>query len=328
MDVLADVLRTVRMTGAFFFHIEAHGLWGSVCPTIPDVKSRVMPEADVVVAFHVITQGSCWTVIPTDPAGAIRVSAGDVIIFARGDEHIFASSPAFRDKPNPANYDPPIGRRRSLHYVVNGASNEPEVCRYVCGYFGFDSPLFSLLMDSLPPMFLAHTSRDWLGNLAMAGVGESEKDLAAGDVMLARLAELMFVDVIRQHLDSLPDQSRGWLSGLRDRHVGKALQLIHSRAAENWTLDSLAHEVGLSRSVFAERFTEFVGIPQAQYLARWRLVLATRLLENPQISIARAGAEVGYESPAAFQRAFKKHVGTAPGAWRRMRATRPVAQLV
>ena len=328
IDVLSQVLGTVRMTGAFFFHIEAHTPWGSVCPTIPDIKSRVMPHHDVVVAFHVVTYGKCWTVIPDDPGTAVEVSAGDVVIFARGDEHIFASSPRFRDKPNPANYDPPIGRKRTLHYVINGDGDAPVTCRYVCGYFGFDSPLFALLMDSLPRMFRARTSADWLSQLALAGVGESEKDTAAGDVMLARLAELMFVDVLRQHIDALPDQSRGWLSGLRDRHIGKALQLIHSQPAEAWTLDTLAHEVGLSRSVFAERFAEFVGVPPAQYLARWRLVLATRLLDNPQISIAQAGAEVGYESSDAFQRAFKRHLGKAPGEWSKNRQRPAIAEVL
>ena len=321
MDVLSDVLRTVRMTGAFFFHIEAHAPWGSVCPTIPDVAHRVMPEHEVVVAFHVVTSGQCWTVIPDDPSTAIEVSAGDVIIFSRGDEHVFASSPAFRDKADPTKYDPPLGRRRTLQYVINGDSGAPETARYVCGYFGFDAGLFNLLLDALPRMFRAKTTQDWLANLALAGVGESERGTVGGEVMLARLADLMFVDVIRQHIDSLPEQSRGWLAGLRDRHVGAALGLMHERPADDWTLETLARKVGLSRSVFAERFTGLVGMPAAQYLARWRLTVAARLLDDPQVSFAEAGARVGYQSEAAFQRAFKKHVGTPPGAWRKARMT-------
>jgi len=330
MDVLSDVLRTVRMTGAFFFHIEAHAPWGSVCPTIPDVAHRVMPEHEVVVAFHVVTSGHCWTVIPDDPNTAIEVSAGDVIIFSRGDEHVFASSPNFRKKADPTLYDPPLGRRRTLQYVINGDSGAPETARYVCGYFGFDAGLFNMLLDALPRMFRARTTKDWLANLALAGVGESERGTVGGEVMLARLADLMFIDVIRQHIDTLPDQSRGWLAGLRDRHVGAALGYMHERPADDWTLELLARKVGLSRSVFAERFTDLVGIPAAQYLARWRLTLAARMLEDPELSFAEAGARVGYQSEAAFQRAFKKYVGTPPGAWRKARAApRPIpAELI
>ena len=323
--MLSDVLRTVRMTGAFFFDIEAHLPWGSVVPTVADIAQRVMPEHEVVVPFHLVTEGSCWAEISDDPANAIKVSAGDVVIFARGDEHVFASSPGFRHAPNPSNYDPLPGRRRSLRYVVKGDDEDgPITCRYVCGYFGCDAGPFNPLLDALPRMLRVKTSlpeQTWLSSLALAGVSESEKAGAGGDVMLARLAELMFVDVLRQHMDALPDQSRGWLAGVRDRHVGAALGLIHERPAEDWTLASLARTVGLSRSAFAARFADLVGIPAAQYLARWRLTLATRWLENPAVSIGQAGAEVGYASEAAFHRAFKKYAGVTPGAWREKRWT-------
>ena len=134
--------------------------------------------------------------------------------------------------------------------------------------------------------------------------------------MLARLAEAMFVEVVRKHLARLPADSIGWLSGLRDRHVGQALRLVHGQPARDWSLDRLAREVGLSRSVFAERFTRYLGLAPMQYVARWRMQLAARLLGAPGVSIAQAGAEVGYEFEAAFSRAFKKHVGASPGAWR------------
>jgi AraC-like DNA-binding protein len=131
----------------------------------------------------------------------------------------------------------------------------------------------------------------------------------------------MFLEALRQHLDALPKESIGWLSGLRDRHVGMALRLMHSRPAEPWTLDALAREVGLSRSAFAERFAELMGVPPMQYLGNWRLQLAARLLERQGTSIAQAAAEVGYESEAAFNRAFKRQVGVPPGSWRRSRTT-------
>ncbi len=148
---------------------------------------------------------------------------------------------------------------------------------------------------------------------------ETETPRAGGETILSKLSELMFLQAIRQYVDGLPALSTGWLSGLRDRHVGAALALMHGRPAEAWTIDGLAREVGLSRSAFAERFSELMGMAPMGYLGDWRLQLAARLLERPSVSIAQAAAQVGYESEAAFNRAFKKRVGTPPGAWRRAR---------
>ena len=148
---------------------------------------------------------------------------------------------------------------------------------------------------------------------------ETELGGAGSETMLAKLAEVMFVEVVRKYIARLPEDSQGWLCGLRDRQIGHAMRLIHGQPAREWTLDALAHEVGLSRSVFADRFAHYVGVSPMHYLARWRMQLAARRLENPGVSIAQVGAEVGYESEAAFNRAFKKYVGTPPGAWRRRR---------
>jgi AraC-like DNA-binding protein len=138
--------------------------------------------------------------------------------------------------------------------------------------------------------------------------------------VLAKLAELLFVQVIRQYVDELPADSRGWLSGLRDPQTGHALQLIHGQPAADWTIETLARAVGMSRSAFAARFAHYVCDSPMQYLTRWRMQLAARKLENPLVSISQAAAEVGYESEAAFNRAFKKVVGVPPGTWRRGRA--------
>lgn len=217
MDVLSDVLHTVRMRGAFFFDIEAHSPWGSTVPTVADIAHRVMPEHEIVVPFHVITEGSCWSEITDDVDTPLKLSAGDIVIFPRGNEHVFASSPGYRYEANPSNYDPLPGRKRSLRYVVKGESEGPVACRYVCGYFGCDAGPFNPLLDALPRMFRAQATpatQGWLATLARAGVDESEKAGAGGDVMLARLAELMFVEIIRQHTVSLTDDALGWFRGL------------------------------------------------------------------------------------------------------------------
>ena len=162
--------------------------------------------------------------------------------------------------------------------------------------------------------------QDWLSHLVRHAVSETARQNAGGETMLAKLAELFFIEIVRQHIDRLPMDTRGWLSGLRHPQIGHALRLIHGRPADDWTIERLARGVGLSRSVFADRFTHFAGVTPMQYLARWRMQLAARRLETPGITLAQAGAEVGYESEAAFNRAFKKIVGTSPGSWRRQRS--------
>lgn len=208
-----------------------------------------------------------------------------------------------------------------MPFVLNQGGG-PDRCHFICGYFGCDARPFNPLLESLPRIFhapVSAASQDWLLSLVRAAVAESQHGTAGGETMLAKLAELMFVEVIRKYIDRLPEDARGWLSGLRDRQIGAALHLIHGRAAHAWTVDALAREIGMSRSAFAERFVSFVGLPPMHYLARWRLQLAANLLTNNGVSLSAAAAEVGYESAAAFNRAFKKFVGVPPGAWRKAR---------
>jgi AraC-like DNA-binding protein len=290
-----------------------------------------MPEHKFVIPFHVVLGGDCWVDVEGDEPTAMQLKAGDIVVFPKGDRHFMASAVGLRKTLYPEHFDPPPGRRQSLRYLMNGEAGGPMVCRFICGFIGCDTRPFNPLLGALPRMFRTSASdsnREWLAGLANAGVTESERDGAGAQTMLARLAELMFVEVLRQRIAEATDGSTGWLAGLRDPHVGASLELIHSRPAEPWTLEQLAQEIGLSRSVFSERFTTLVGMPAMQYLGRWRMTLAARLLEDPAVSLGQAGAEVGYESEAAFQRAFKKFVGTAPGAWRRTLAGAPVPAML
>jgi AraC-like DNA-binding protein len=324
MDVLSDVLGAVRLTGAVFFDVEAAEPWVAQTPDVATFAHQVMPEAEHVIVFHILTHGSCWSELVDGSVPPIRLSAGDLVVVPNGHEHALCSVPGMRAVPDLSAYRRPVGGK-IIHPVWVNEGGGPERCHFVCGYFGCDARPFNPLLDALPRMFNARVSertRSWLSSLVSAAVAESEEATPGGETMLAKLAELMFVEVIRKYIDGLPDGSRDWLSGLRDRQVGASLALIHGRPAEPWSLDSLAREVGMSRTVFAERFMSFVGVPPMQYLARWRLQLAAHLLENRSCGIAVAAAQVGYESEAAFNRAFKKHVGMPPGAWRRDRLRR------
>jgi len=197
------------------------------------------------------------------------------------------------------------------------------VTRLVCGYLACDSALFKTLLAALPRLMIVGMRDDprgqWLASSLQFSLAEYAAPHAGASTVLAKLSELMFVEAIRRHIESLPPGQQGWLAGLRDRFVGKALSLMHSRPAHAWTVDELASHVGLSRSALAERFAAVIGQPPMQYLTQWRLQIAADLLHNTRRAIAVIAADVGYDSEAAFSRAFKRELGAAPATWRRAR---------
>lgn len=322
MEILSDVLRSVRLSGALFFDVEAKGTWVAETPAMPTIARLVMPDAEHVIGFHAILSGSCWAELRDGSTPAVQLNAGDVIILPGGIQHSLSSAPGMRAEPDLSLYYRPTDRPLPS-ILQTGAGEAGGGVRFVCGYLGCDAKPFNPLLDALPNLIHARGQAGgpgWAGQLIRMAVGESQARRDGSEIVLARLSELLFVEVLRGYVDTLADDSRGWLSGLRDRHVGAALRLIHGRPTEAWTLEGLARAVGLSRSVFAERFTHYVQMPPMHYLGRWRLQLAARLLERPGVNIAEVSEKVGYESEAAFNRAFKKLMGTPPGVWRKGRA--------
>ncbi|WEK05367.1 MAG: AraC family transcriptional regulator [Candidatus Devosia phytovorans] len=319
MDVLSDVLAAVRLTGAVFFDTSFREPWVAEAPRTSAVAAAVMPGSQYVFFFHTLIEGSCWAQLADAPAEPIRLEAGDIVAFPMDDAHSLSSSPGMHARPDLAVYRQPVDRQ--LPYVVNDGSGACT-CRFICGYLGCDVLPYNPIINSLPRVMHGRglASQAWLAQLIRHALSVSQNPRPGGETVLAKLAELLFVDLLRHHVDTLPPGSRGWLSGLRDPQVSHALQLIHGRPAENWTLEGLARAVGLSRSVFANRFAHYTQETPMQYVARWRMQLAARRLENSAVSIAQAGAEVGYGSEAAFNRAFKKLVGRPPGAWRKNHA--------
>jgi AraC-like DNA-binding protein len=200
----------------------------------------------------------------------------------------------------------------------------PDRARLVCGFLGCDERPFNPLLTALPPVIHLPASGEgttaWLGMLLSVALKEAGSARAGAENVLARLSELMFVEAIRRYLETLPPAQTGWLAGLRDPVVGQALAALHGEPKEAWTVEGLARLVGVSRSVLAERFTEVVGQPPMQYLALWRMQLASRLLLDGG-AVASVASAVGYESEAAFSRAFKKLVGQAPATYRKGAAT-------
>ena len=319
MDVLSDVLAGVRLTGAIFFDSTFRKEWVAEAPKASIIVDRVMPGSQYVFYFHTLLEGSCWAELTDGSAGPIHLQAGDVVAFPMDDAHVLCSTLGMRAEPDMAMYVHPIDHQ--LPYVVNQGSGVRS-CHFVCGYLGCDVRPYNPFLASLPRVLhgRAAASQGWLSHLLRHAVSETERHNPGGETVLAKLAELLFIEVIRQHIADLPTGTRGWLSSLRHPQIAQALRLIHGRPAHDWTIEALAHEVGLSRSVFADRFTHFVDMTPMQYLTHWRMQLAARRLEMPGMSVAQVGEEVGYESEAAFSRAFKKIVGMSPGTWRKEHA--------
>ena len=288
-------------------------------PPSSAIASAIMPDSEHVMEYHVITSGSCWASVADSDAKPVRLDAGDVVAFPQGDAHILSSAPGMRSEPDFSKFEFPAGAAQ-LPLLLNLDGGGSARTHLVCGFLGCDSHPFNPLLDALPPILhipASGTARSsWLTEFTRFAVMEASEKRAGGSGILAKLGELMFVELVRHYVETLPEDSRGWLGGLRDRTVGRALNLLHAQPTNAWTLDGLAKEVGLSRSSFAERFTGFVGIPPMQYLQKWRLQMAASKLAEGDASIAAIAAEIGYESGAAFSRAFKKMIGEPPAEWR------------
>jgi AraC-like DNA-binding protein len=317
-DALSDLFKTVRLTGATFFDLVCGAPWVAESPPRDMILPKILPGAEHLIAYHVITQGRCFAgIIGEEPTA---VEAGEVIVFTRCDPHVMSSSPGMRADPlPPAALD---GASPSqLPFYLTFGEREPVSTKLVCGYLACDARPFNPLLDNLPRVIKSGDPRredqGWLGQFIRLATMESKEKRAGGESVLAKLSELMFIEVVRRHLAALPPEQAGWLAGLRDPFIGKALSLMHGRPAQDWTIEELAKQVGLSRSVLAERFSDLVGMPPIQYLANWRMQIATGLLSSGNPNIATIAAEVGYGSEAAFSRAFKKIVGVPPSDWRR-----------
>jgi AraC-like DNA-binding protein len=316
-DVLSDVLGAVHLTGAVYFDFELSSPWVAEAPPSREIAATVMPGAERVIEYHLIARGACWGQLVG--GDAIRLEEGDLIVLPQGDAHTLSSAPGTRATPDLsmfARQNTPL----PIAYELGGGGSDRT--RIVCGFLGCDERPFNPLLAALPPVIhLSAAGRQpatsgWLATVLNIAIRESGSARAGSENILARLSELMFVEAIRRYIEALPSAGTGWLAGLRDPVVGQALGTLHAQPAEAWTVEGLARVVGVSRSVLAERFTELVGHPPMHYVALWRMQLASRLLADGGHVAAVAGA-VGYESEAAFSRAFKKLVGQAPGTWRR-----------
>ena len=315
-DVLSDVLRAVQLTGAVYFDFDLTAPWVAEAPPSSEIASIVMPGSQRVIEYHLVARGAAWGHAIGEPP--IRLREGDLLVFPQGDAHVVSSAPGMRAAPDLAAFARP-STPLPLMYELGGGG--PERARVICGFLGCDERPYNPLLSALPrvihlPAGAPDGAARPLGAMLEIAVRESGRGRPGTENVLARLSELMFVEAIRSHLLALPETQLGWLAGLRDPVVGRALEALHGAPREAWTVERLGRAVGVSRSVLAARFAEMVGHPPMHYLALWRMQLGARMLRAGRQVVEVADA-VGYESEAAFSRTFKKLVGDAPAIWRR-----------
>lgn len=311
-DVLADMLRAVRLTGAIFLKASFTEPFGVLSPQRYD-PSIPMAHLRHVSVFHLIASGGCMI----ETAGRRHaLEAGDVVLLPYAAEHKLwrGDSPEMIPASKIVTRDPKEGVWTFSH---GGGGAET---RFVCGFIESAEMMGSPMFRSLPELLIERANADAIGS----GIASTISDLLArvesldrgAEMALGRMMELLFVEMLRRHVSRLPAGSKGLLGALNDPVVGRALQLLHAAPARRWTADMLAREAGSSRTVLGERFNSLLGKPPIEYLTSWRIQLAADRLRNSQDGIARISGDIGYESEAAFNRAFKRVTGMTPGRWR------------
>lgn len=318
MDVLSDVLKAVRLNGAVLFRGEFGTPWCVAARPETAIAAHLSSPGMHLISFHVLLEGHFWAQLPPDDA--IRIDAGEVLVVPHGDAYVIGD--ALQNVPTPAAQlfaGTPLPDIKSFRW---GCADDGDVrTRALCGYLSCERNAFAPLFAALPRLFKVRLGQTSAAQTLDPLLRYAEQEVlsprpgAAG--LKLRMAELMFVEALRRHMETLPEAESGWLAGLRDPLVGRALALLHDAPQRRWTVDDLAQAAATSRSRLAERFKDVLGEPPMQYLARWRMLLAARRLRECRDSVATVAEAVGYDSPAAFQRGFARYMGTTPAQWRR-----------
>lgn len=314
MDALSDVLRVVRLTGGVFLDARFSAPWSLSGRIEPADFAPFLDSPAEVIGFHYVVEGRLMAQVEGGPS--IELKQGEIVLLPRNAVHILAS--ALDIEPFPAKdvvVQPPGA---GIYQVAYGGGGEET--HIVCGYLGSDIAKNALL-EALPSMLTLNVADTpggaWIAQSFAYAAQQLATPEAGAATIIGKLSELMFVEAVRRYIDGLPPQECGWLAGLRDPAVGRALALMHTKPAHGWTAEDLASAVNMSRSAFADRFTHLIGAPPMRYLTNWRMQLAASKLRDTRQSIAQIAFDVGYESEAAFTRAFRREMGQPPAAWRK-----------
>ncbi|WP_136066913.1 AraC family transcriptional regulator [Modicisalibacter radicis] len=314
MDAALDVLRTIRFTGGIFLDAEFSAPWCVMAQVTPEDCRPFTPVPQGILAYHYVSAGRL--LLQVAPGRPVAVPAGHIVLLPRNDPHLLGSE---LNGP-PVSVDhllQPMTASGPARIVYGGGG---EITRLLCGFLHSEMPC-NALVGMLPRVMTLDVAEGAAGAWIESSFRLAAGELAAGAVrspaLLARLAELLFIEAAQRYLARLPPEQRAWVGGLQDPYVSRALTQLHESPERHWTTQALARQVGLSRSAFAERFTELVGVPPMRYLAQLRMQGAARRLRESLMPISRIALEAGYDSEAAFGKAFKRAFGAPPAAWRR-----------
>jgi AraC-like DNA-binding protein len=319
MDALSDVLRVVRLTGGVFLHAEFFAPWCITTRVGPEHCAPALGPASHLMIYHYVLEGEVRLRVDGDAGEGLVIGPGELVMLPRNDLHRMGTDLSLPPTMGGDIIQPPKnGELFSIRHGGNGART-----RMVCGFLGCDGAEHNLVIPALPPVLkldvASAAGAEWIRSTFRYAAEEVAAGRPGSDAILAKLSELLFVAAVRRHVELLPDGQTGWLAGLRDTHLARALTLIHRDIARPWTVETLSRDVGLSRSALADRFIRLIGMAPMQYVAEWRMQVAMHKLRGSSASLAQVAELVGYGSEAAFSRAFKKTVGTAPATWRRSR---------
>ena len=323
MDAFSEVLSGVRLKGAMFFSAEFSAPWRLSTPHCRVLAPVLAPGAPHIVVYHFVVEGTARARV--EGGADLELMPGDIVVFPHGDPHHLSAGPG----TNPVESAAVLQRITTGDLSPMQAGGGGAITRFVCGYLTLDPLLCGPILESLPPILKVNVRTDraghWLEQSILHLLEEATSNRAGSDAMLSKLSEALFVETVRRHVAGLPDQSTGWLAGARDPVVGRSLALLHKRPEHPWTVAELAAAVGVSRSALVARFTRYLADPPMAYLTGWRLRLAAQALTSSSRGVADVAAAVGYESEAAFNRAFKRVFGVPPAQYRRQ--TRKAASL-
>ena len=315
MDVLSEVLKAVRLDGALFYHGEFSAPWCFRSPASRTVAPYLSSDSGHVIIFHLLTEGRGYAHIEGE-GKPVPLNEGDIIIFPHGDPHFMGNGSAVKA----VDMAKELERISSQGLKISRMGGGGEITKFICGYMACEPQLSRVFLGGLPPVLKINIRNDasgqWLEDSIRYSVGNADASRPGGEAVIAKLSEVLFVEALRRYIALLPPEQTGWLAGVRDPEVGKALALLHRKPAHPWTIAALANDVGISRSVLAERFRLYLSETPIAYLTRWRLQLGAQMLKSMSSSVAQIAAEVGYESEPAFNRAFKREFGLPPARFR------------
>lgn len=318
MDALSEILRVIKLDSAIYFNAEFSEPWCLASPESRALAPVLARRAAHVIIYHLLCEGRAYAQL--QDGERVALSAGDLVTFPHGHGHLLGSGPHVTPIDAVTAIPGVLERGLGLLHIGGGGA----ASRFICGFLACDPQLSQGFLGGLPPLIKVNIRDDpsgqWLENSLQFSVTEAANREAGAGAMLTKLSEVVFAETLRRYVRGLPEGQTGWLAGARDVEVGKALTLLHHRHAHSWTVAELAREVGVSRTVLSERFRHFLGESPMAYLTRWRLQLGARSLTATSHSVAQIASDVGYESEAAFNRAFKRVYGLPPARYRRDKA--------